>query len=51
MLIELLRLLSPGRPGAAEGIPDDAVVTDEGEPEATDAGEVVRFEQPAEPEV
>lgn len=51
MLIELLRLLSPGRPGAAEGIPADAVVTDEGEPEATDHGDVVRFEEASDQEV
>lgn len=51
MLIDLLHILSPGRPGAEDGVPADAVVTDEGEPEATDLGDVVRFEQPAEPEV
>lgn len=51
MLIELLHLLSLGRHGADEGIPADAVVTDEGEPEATDLGDVVRFEEASEPEV
>jgi hypothetical protein len=51
MLIELNRLLSPGSHSGEEGIPADAVVTDEGEPEATDDGALVRFELPAEPEV
>ncbi|HEP8062216.1 TPA: hypothetical protein VDT37_001801 [Pseudomonas aeruginosa] len=51
MLIDLLHPLSPGRPGAKDGVPADAVVTDEGEPEATDDGALVRFELPAEPEV
>lgn len=51
MLIELLRLLSPGRYSGQEGVPADVVVTDEGESEATDDGGFVRFEQAAEPEV
>lgn len=45
MLIELNRLLSLGRDSGDEGIPADALVTDEGEPEATDDGDFLRFEQ------
>ncbi|MFV3406451.1 hypothetical protein ACNFIC_21245 [Pseudomonas sp. NY15463] len=44
MLIELSRLLSPGRYLDQDGVPADAVVTDEGDPEATDDGGLVRFE-------
>ena len=45
MLIELNRLLSPGRYSDDEGIPADAIVTDDGEPEAMDDGALVRLEQ------
>lgn len=45
MLIELLRLFSPSRYSDGEGIPADAMVTDDGEPEATDDATLVRFEQ------
>lgn len=45
MLIELMKLLSPGKHTDQEGIPADALVTEEGEPEATDDGSVVRFEE------
>ncbi|MCT5031083.1 hypothetical protein LZL36_11015 [Pseudomonas aeruginosa] len=51
MLIELLRVMRPGRPSADDGVPADAVVTDQSEPEVTDAGEVLRFEEAAESEV
>lgn len=48
MLIELGRLLSLGRYSDDDGIPADAMVTDDGEPEATDDGASVRLEQAVE---
>lgn len=45
MLIELSRLLSPGRYSDQDGVPADAMITDDGEPEATDDGALVRYEQ------
>lgn len=45
MLLELMRLVSPGRYSVEEGVPTDAVVTDDGEPEATDDGALMRYEQ------
>ncbi|MFG0756161.1 hypothetical protein ACF8O8_25665 [Pseudomonas sp. TYF_14] len=48
MLIELMRLVSPGRYSDDESIPADAMVTDDGEPEITDDGALVRYEQAVE---
>jgi len=45
MLIEPLKLFSPSCFRQRDEQPSDLVVTDEGEPEATDDGALVLFEQ------
>ncbi|MGK8437210.1 hypothetical protein ACRS3X_07640 [Ectopseudomonas hydrolytica] len=47
MLIDPLKLFSPSCFRIPEAQQGDLVVTDEGEPEATDDGALVRFEQAA----
>lgn len=47
MLIEPLKLFSPSCFRHRDEQTGDLVVTDEGEPEATDDGTLVRFEQAA----